>query len=161
MRFFFFGTLMDADVQALVLGRTLAGTRPAILTGYRCLRVVGEAFPCLRPDAREQVAGIVSAPLTRSDIARLSFYESADYACTRVVVSCDGSQPIEAAAFLGSERLSVTEEPWQIALWRRLEKPRFVEQTKRFMAGFDPALADQAIDHLWRQASVGRSPREP
>ena len=66
MRFFFYGTLLDRDVTALVLGRRLppAAFVPAILPGYSRWRVQGGSYPISVPDHKGQVSGAVVGGLS-------------------------------------------------------------------------------------------------
>ena len=59
MRFFFYGTLLDPDVTALVLGRRLppAAFVPASLPGHARRRAKGVSYPILVRDPRGAGAG--------------------------------------------------------------------------------------------------------
>jgi Gamma-glutamyl cyclotransferase, AIG2-like len=52
MRFFFYGTLLDRDVMALVLGRRLppAAYAAAVLRGHARRRAKGASYPTLMRD---------------------------------------------------------------------------------------------------------------
>jgi hypothetical protein len=81
MRFFFYGTLLDRDVAALVLGRRLPPIAfcPAILPGHVRRRAKGVTYPVLSRDPRSEVSGVVVGGLSKRDVARLSAYEGPRY----------------------------------------------------------------------------------
>ncbi|MCX7364009.1 MAG: gamma-glutamylcyclotransferase [Alphaproteobacteria bacterium] len=77
MRFFFYGTLLDRDVMALVIGRRLpaAAFAPAILPGHVRRRVKGASYPIAVRDTHGEIHGMVVGGLSVRDVARLSAYE--------------------------------------------------------------------------------------
>ncbi len=91
MRFFFYGTLLDTDVMALVLGRRLppAAYTPAILPGHARRRAKGASYPVVVRDAAARVPGAVVGGLSARDVARLSAFEGPGYriATLRVVLA--------------------------------------------------------------------------
>ena len=61
MRFFFYGTLLDRDVTALVLGRRLppSAFEPAMLRGHSRRRARGVSYPVVVRDPRGEVSGAI------------------------------------------------------------------------------------------------------
>ena len=74
MRFFFYGTLLDHDVTALVLGRRLppAAFMPASLPGHARRRVKSATYPIVVRDPRGEVPGAIVGGLSARDVARLA-----------------------------------------------------------------------------------------
>src|SRR5690606_32610492 len=79
--FFFYGTLLDDDVRAAVLGRTAPACAPvpAVLAGFRRVPVSGRSFPALIADPRGRVDGALLAGLDAAAAARLSYFEGPEY----------------------------------------------------------------------------------
>jgi gamma-glutamyl AIG2-like cyclotransferase len=91
MRFFFYGTLMDADVRRAVLrDRAPQAAEPAALPGWRCVPAAGRAFPMIRADRAARVDGILVRGLDRVARARLSRYEDRDYRIIKTIVVASG-----------------------------------------------------------------------
>src|SRR6202040_1632036 len=69
MRFFFYGTLLDRDVTALVLGRRLPASAfvPAILPGWSRWRVQGSSYPISVPDRKGVISGAIVSGLSARD----------------------------------------------------------------------------------------------
>ncbi|WP_019644022.1 gamma-glutamylcyclotransferase family protein [Novispirillum itersonii] len=89
---FVFGSLMDADILARVLGRRRAAAVvrcPAWLSGYRRQCAREDVFPILVPDthtvaadeaiAHPPVEGRLLLGLTAGDLDRIEYYEGAGY----------------------------------------------------------------------------------
>ena len=81
MQLFFYGSLMDRELLALVIGRATDGLsiEAATLHGFDRRRVRDESFPILVPHTGGRVEGVLVTDLTAADIARLQFYEGSDY----------------------------------------------------------------------------------
>jgi hypothetical protein len=132
MRFFFYGTLLDHDVTALVLGRRLppSAFRPAILPGFRRCVAKGVSYPVLLRDRRSEVAGAVVAGLSRRDVARLSAYEGPRYrvAFWKVLV---GRSLTTVAVFEPLERsFQPIKGSWSLPAWQRRDKRAFVDRIR-------------------------------
>ena len=74
MRFFFYGTLLDAQVRALVIGRRATRLQPATLAGYHRVGIVGVSYPMLVPDSDGRVEGGLSPRLNRAAARRIAAY---------------------------------------------------------------------------------------
>jgi hypothetical protein len=127
-RLFFYGTLLDPDIQKRVIGRAV-DLRPAALQGFRRVRAAGKWFPILVPGlARDRVAGAVADGLSAREIARIVAYENDGYALKPVTVELEGAGRARALVFLpaggGTQALRPTAEPWDLARWQAREKPR-------------------------------------
>src|SRR6266478_414321 len=112
MRFFFYGTLLDYDVIALVLGRRLppAAFVPASLPGHARRRVKSATYPIVVRDPRGTVPGVIVSGL-RVRVAG---------AMTTVSVF----EPVQS-------RMQPSGELWDLALWQRRHKRAFVGRLKR------------------------------
>lgn len=133
MRFFFYGTLLDPDVMAIVIGRRLPPCRfeAATLPGYVRRRAKGASYPIVLPDSRGEVEGAVVGGLSTEDVARLAAYEGPGYrSAQRKIRMKDGFvsvyvfEPVE-------ERFEPVDGRWELVVWQRRDKRRFVDRLRR------------------------------
>jgi hypothetical protein len=133
MRFFFYGTLLDSDVMALVLGRRLppAAYEPAILPGHARRRAKGASYPVVVRDAAARVPGAVVGGLSARDVARLTAFEGPGYriAPLRVVLAA-GMTTVSVFEPVMS-KLQPGPHPWSLPLWQRRDKRAFVGRLRR------------------------------
>lgn len=150
--FFFYGTLRDADLRAIVLGgeapvQTMA---PAVLSGYRRVRIAGRGYPALIPHPRGRTDGCLAHGLGERAAARISYYESDDYTVRLAQVeAADG--PAAAWFFLpeSGRSMPLTPAPWDLALWRRRFKNSACANARAWMARLErPELVRLAAG--WR-----------
>jgi Gamma-glutamyl cyclotransferase, AIG2-like len=137
MRFFFYGTLLDRDVTALVLGRRLAPQAfvPAILPGYSRWRVQGGSYPISVPDRKGQVSGAVVGGLSARDVASLSAYEGAGYRVASLKVKQAGRLTLVSVFEPLVAKLKPTNRPWDVMLWQRRDKRVFVARLVKALNG--------------------------
>jgi hypothetical protein len=133
MRFFFYGTLLDRDVMALVLGRRLppAAYAAALLPGHARRRAKGASYPTLVRDPAAQVPGAVVGGLSARDVARLSAYEGPGYRIAPLRVVVDGTMTTVSVFEPVVSRLKPGPSPWSLALWQRRDKRAFVGRLRR------------------------------
>lgn len=144
MRFFFYGTLLDRDVMALVLGRRLppAAFRAAALPGHARRRVKGASYPIVVRDPCGEVSGMVVGGLSTRDVARLSAYEGPRYRIAPLKVRA-GSRLVTVAVFEPVEqRFQPTSGAWDLAAWQRRYKRAFVDRLRRAFSAH-PAYSRQ------------------
>jgi hypothetical protein len=133
MRFFFYGTLLDSDVMALVLGRRLPpeAFRAAALPGHARRRVKGASYPIVVRDASCEVSGMVVGGLSSRDVARLSAYEGPRYRIAPLKVRA-GGRMVVVSVFEPVERsFQPTSGEWDLESWQRRYKRSFVERLRR------------------------------
>jgi len=137
MRFFFYGTLLDRDVTALVLGRRLPAQAfvPAELPGWSRWRVQGGSYPISLPDRKGSVAGAVVSGLSARDVARLAAYEGAGYRVSPLKVRIAGSLTMVSVFEPIVSKLKPTTRPWDLALWQRQDKKLFVGRLMKALNG--------------------------
>lgn len=137
MRFFFYGTLLDRDVMALVIGRRLppAAFAPAILSGYARQRVKGASYPIAVRDQRETIRGSVVGGFSARDVARLSAYEGPRYRIVSLKVREKGTLSTVAVFAPLEERFQPTDGVWSLPLWQRRYKRGFVWRLRRAFSG--------------------------
>lgn len=133
MRFFFYGTLLDRDVMALVLGRRLppAGFLPAALPGHARRRVKGASYPIVVRDPCGEVSGMLVGGLSARDVARLSAYEGPRYRIAPLKVRVAG-KIVTVSVFEPAEKsFRPTSGAWDLAAWQRRHKRAFVDRLRR------------------------------
>jgi len=137
MRFFFYGTLLDSDVTALVLGRRLPPVAfvPAVLPGYSRWRVEGGSYPISVPDPRGEVSGAIVGGLSARDVARLAAYEGPGYRIAPLKVKVAETMTTVSVFEPIASKLKPTDRPWDLALWQRRDKRAFVARLMRALSG--------------------------
>src|ERR1700742_1020342 len=103
MRFFFYGTLMDADLLSAVIGRRVRPTalKPALLRGFRRLAPNAFPYPIVIPDKSGSVNGVIIDGITPNEQKRLIAYESPGYEMLRVTVQMASRRHVKAYVFCG------------------------------------------------------------
>lgn len=133
MRFFFYGTLLDRDVTALVLGRRLPpqAFKPAILSGHARWRAKGASYPVVVPDPRGEVEGAIVGSLSPRDVACLSGFEGPGYRVVPLKVRSQGTLFTVAVFEPLVSRLEPSGDLWDLVLWQRRHKRAFVARLQR------------------------------
>lgn len=145
MRFFFYGTLLDHDVMALVLGRRLPpqAYMPASLLGHSRFRARGASYPVVVQDPRGEVPGVIVGGLSARDVSYLAAYEGPGYRVVPLKVRSLGSlvtvsvfEPIvESDKGYRDSRLQPSRELWDLALWQCRHKRAFAARLRRAFSG--------------------------
>jgi hypothetical protein len=137
MRFFFYGTLLDRDVMALVLGRRLppAAYAAAVLRGHARRRAKGASYPTLMRDPAAYVPGAVVGGLSARDVARLSAFEGPGYRIVPLQVLMGGGVTTVSVFEPVESRLKPGPDPWSLVLWQRRDKRAFVGRLRRAFSG--------------------------
>jgi len=142
---FVYGSLLDGDLMAAVLARSLddvSFTR-ATLGGFRRHRARGECFPVLVPHPgplgfESHIDGAVVEGLTPADLARIHFFEGEAYALRPLsVLVGEERRRTPVRVFLATDVLEDSGEPWDLAHWQRTEKTLALLLTQELMACYD------------------------
>lgn len=133
---FVYGTMRDADVRALVLGRAAPAARvePAWIPGVAAALVPGESYPYLVSVDGARVAGELICGLDERCLDRILFFEGDEYVFVECVVERASGERVAAMHFGG---LAIPEAPvvtWSLDQWRAQEKSRFLSMTHEYMA---------------------------
>ncbi len=135
MRFFFYGTLVDADVRRAVLGSHAPRcVERAILHGWRRAAVPGKTYPVIVADPTAIAEGVLVRGLGAASRRRLDRYEDDDlYDLIAVQVVPDGRRrPVPALVFAAkTERRSRAAAAWSFEDWERRHKRRLLLTLRR------------------------------
>lgn len=148
---FFFGSLRDHALLEIVLDRTVSSEDrlPATAAGYRALALGHEAYPYMAERPGELAEGVVVRNLSASDVARLEYFEEAEYGLAPIRVETpDG--PVEAEYFRATDVMDahVRDMPWDFGHWARTERAIALEAASELMAHFGIVPVEQ-IDTIW------------
>src|ERR1700742_1331653 len=104
MRFFFYGTLMDADLLSAVIGRRVrpSALKPALLRGFRRLAPNAFPYPIVIPNKSGSVKGVIIDGITPNEQKRLIAYEDDGYEMLRVIVQIKSPKQLKTYVFCGS-----------------------------------------------------------
>ncbi|OAN51269.1 hypothetical protein A6A04_16595 [Paramagnetospirillum marisnigri] len=136
---FFFGTLMDLDLLALVLGRRpdTAQREVAFLRGQRRVFVAGKPYPMLVPQQGGRVEGLLVNGLSDADVERLAYYEGWEYVTDPVTVRTLAGREVATEMFTASSGvLPDSTRDWKLDLWQRKYKPEALVQVAQTMARY-------------------------
>jgi hypothetical protein len=129
--FFFYGTLLDADVRALVMGAGApAEIAPATLRAWRRVAHPRETYPMIVPAADVAVEGAIARDLAEDTVARLVTYEGPEYRIVAVEVQLAAGGPVAAEVFVPIAPLVGADAPWDLASWQRLHKQRYLARMR-------------------------------
>ena len=128
MRYFFYGTLMDADILSAVIGRAVAAATliPAELRGFRRVGVEGAAYPILVPQVNGRVDGVVFDGLSPAEIGRLDRYEGPNYRTGEQPVRLGDGRRVTARVYLPTDRIRPSLVDWSLADWRVNHKAAYL-----------------------------------
>lgn len=169
MQFFFYGTLMDADLRRLVVGDVVdarLAIRQGVLIGYRRRVARDDYFPMLVPAAGGRVTGLLVDGLRGHALTRIAQFEGEEYVPRFArAVDRDGGR-VRACLFLPSRPILVGRCAWNFRRWQREYKARHMRWS-RFWLRECPAgtMVDTVVPwHVRRRlAEIDRAarPAEP
>ena len=139
MAYFFYGTLRDPDVLALVLNRDLTDRDhlAAWLPEHRIVRAAEEPYPVLVPTPGAVAEGTALLSPSRRDECRINWFEEDEYWPSWQTIRI-GQAAARARVFLPLEGLRASDAPWDYPRWRSEEKPGFLERCAEWLRELDP-----------------------
>ena len=146
MRLFFFGTLLDPELFALVIGRPMADfqIRSAALPGRQRHKVRGESYPILVPQPDGAVEGLLVEGFSTAEMERMQFFESDDYALQPVTVALADGSRVDAQIYATTGALQDTGEAWHLEAWQATEKPRTLMHHEAYMSLYGKMSSTEA-----------------
>jgi gamma-glutamylcyclotransferase (GGCT)/AIG2-like uncharacterized protein YtfP len=149
LSFFVYGTLMDPDLRAAVLGGPCVSLRPAVLAGYRRRTVVGEDYPAIAPAKNSRVAGLLVAGISPAMAARASIYEGDQYDAVSLTVATTDGAACDAWTFLPQADVRLSTRDWSLDTWQKHHKSRVLTSARAFLSA-DPAGGFRRTEAIWR-----------
>jgi len=132
LRFFFYGSLMDADVRRLVMKKDAPeAVEPASVKGWRRVNLAGVTYPGIIRDAKGSVEGVLVRGLGAAARKRLVAYEGPEYDLIEVEVVSESGALREAGMFVPNKACTPATGRWDFALWQRRHKRRFLAELQR------------------------------
>ncbi len=130
--FFFYGTLMDRDVRASVLGNYVADelVSDARLPGWQRVGLRGRSYPVVVPSAAASVEGLevsFAAGTGKAVTDTLISFEGPEYTLKTLILSSDAN----ASVFVGSRHCHPTGRPWSLSHWEKRHKRAFLSRIQR------------------------------
>lgn len=134
MNLFFFGTLMDPEVRALVMGRDVhpEQVEPAIAQGFRRVFIAGRHYPMLLAHASGWVEGTLVTGVDAVSLHRLQVYEGWEYTLQPIQVQASGRK-VMAHVFMSRPKVAPDRRPWRLDQWQRRHKRTFLPKARLHM----------------------------
>ena len=148
LSFFFYGTLMDPDLQAVVLGGRLPEGVSAVLAVYRRRLVAGQDYPAIAPVKGSSVSGLLLDGVSPTMAARASQYEGPQYTATSLPVTAEDGTVRDAWAFLPMADIRLSARDWSLDAWQRRRKHLALKSASAYMAAI-PTGALRRIQSDW------------
>ena len=144
MRFFFYGSLLDNDVTALVIGRRLPPCAwvPATLTGFSRRKAKGVTYPVAIRDPKGKVEGAVVGGFSAREVARLQAYEGVRYHTVPLKVWVHGRITTVSVFEPKEKAFQPVDGEWSLTAWQRRDKRKFVDRVRRAFSAH-PAYSRQ------------------
>lgn len=133
---FLYGTLLDQDILARLLGRRVGSDElePARLTGFRRVKARNAPYPVLVSDRFGTVHGCLLLSPTPEDLRRIADYEDDYRAAVLDVITAQGRHA-RALVYLAREDLyRPSDEPWEPQHWAAEHKEQLLRLLDRWLA---------------------------
>lgn len=133
MRFFFYGSLLDRDVTALVIGRRLPPTAwvPASLSGYTRRKAKGVSYPVAIRDPKGTVQGAVVGGFSKREVERLIAYEGPRYHIVPLKVRIGGRLTVVSVCEPKVKAFQPVDGTWSLEEWQRRDKRSYVARIRK------------------------------
>jgi len=134
MCFFFYGTLLDAEVRRRVLGtpgRTVTLTA-AVLDGWRRVYVRGRPYPVVTPARDHRVDGLLARNVAITAARRIRMFESDEYREVILPVKTSEGAEVMARLFVARHPSLATARSWHPDDWRRRQRAAFLESWRKW-----------------------------
>lgn len=122
MRLFFYGTLMDADIRAAVMGTFSGEIEPATARGWRRVGVAGRPYPTLVAHSGGRVDGLCVSEVGGRAMRNLLAYEGPEYRLEPILIRLQCGTDVEAATFLCRPGARSFPTIWRFGDWLRRHK---------------------------------------
>jgi len=138
MHFFFYGTLLDAEVRRAVMPHLADDLllQPARLQGYRRVRARRATYPVLVGHPRRAVDGLLAGGLDARALFRMAQFEGDRYLPRRLGVRAADGRFLHAWVFMPARASHAASGDWCIRRWRSRHKRRLLGDIGRWMTEF-------------------------
>lgn len=138
MHFFFYGTLLDAEVRRAVMPHLADELllQPARLQGYRRVRARRATYPVLVGHPGRTVEGLLAGGLDARALFRMAQFEGDRYLPRRLGVRAVDGSILRAWVFMPLRASHAAPEDWCIRRWRSRHKRRLMGDIARWMSEF-------------------------
>ena len=133
IRLFVYGTLCDPDVRSVVLGGWKGCIVPAFLRGQIAVKIVGQNYPALYPQAVGCVAGLILSGIDVRTLTRVSHYESDEYQVLRREPIVIGHGPVSALVYFTRRDVGLSRRRWKLEEWQRRHKQKSLARIDHWM----------------------------
>ena len=125
---FVYGTLQDADMRELVLGRRLPPHQieSADAPGYRVAHYPDRSYPALLAAPEQTARGLLLRGLSPLDMALLDAFEGDEYRRADIEVLACG--PRLALAYLPNLPIGPIALAWSLDTWRQQHKAEMLDR---------------------------------
>ena len=120
MRFFFYGTLRDAEVRRAVIGSGVERVSivPGTLPGWACVFMGGRHYPVLRPNPYAVTEGVLADGVDIAQARRIDRFETGEYRARLASVTAASGKTVEALVYFAA-RPGLA---WRFEEWKRRHK---------------------------------------
>jgi hypothetical protein len=135
MLFFFYGTLMDRELRARLLGAQVQRLRvtPGALINHRRFRARDGDYPVLVPELGGRVSGVFVEGLDADTLLWVAHFEGPWYLPERVTAFDARRRRLRPWAFRPTRRDHASDEPWDFRRWQRTGKPQVREHLNTWL----------------------------
>jgi len=135
VRYFFYGTLLDRQVQNIVIGRTIPARHmsPATVRDHRRVYVEGAWYPTLVPCRGNHIDGYIVDRLTAAERRLIDQFEDDDYVLTEVAVVDRRLGETTAFVYMPPGPHVASDRDWTLSEWRRRHKHAYLRRSARWM----------------------------
>lgn len=134
-----YGTLLDPDVRALVLGEAWRDAgQPALLRGWARLYVEGQVYPGIRPAAGAEIDVLILTGVGPAVLAQADAFEGDEYRRQPLPTFPNGTVggQSEAMFYVPVAGVVLADKPWRYdGEWRTRHHARFMQETRAAVAG--------------------------
>ncbi len=157
-KLFFFGSLRDADLFEIVIGRPLSAFKcsHAVLADHTVERLKEFPYPRLVRAPGRNATGLLVGGLEHWEIERTSFYETAEYDLITLAVNTS-TGTVDTGCYIATDSLETMAETgisWSIDEWREDAKTTAMAEAEIAMGSYFGRIPRDQIDNYWEEIEL-------
>lgn len=131
--FFFYGTLRDPDVRALVLGALSPRMMiPATISGWRRAAVADATFPVAVAAPNATIDGVIARGLTPAAVKLLVRYEGPEYDIVTATARLPDARTCDVELFAPKPgSFTLLKRTWTLEDWQARDKAQYLHALRR------------------------------